>query len=644
MSRLYGFAAAGLQILEKTKPAFVTQYGQVPSLLMAGPFALVVMLCSLVGTHGSFPVMRTQSPDTALLSVFKEAVYTPANDNRSFSPFSGGTQMDIYKDIFRYLDMGDIAKADSLIPTLQDKDLLGHVLAQKLLSPSYKASFADLKNWMEHYADHPQAVRMARLANARAPKGQATFKVKNNTVQPIEAVDEQALIAKIYRPTIKRTGSQEAMAKNLMRAIRHHVQIYEPSIALRLFNESEATLYLDDVEKSRIRAIIASGYLYAGKVDEAAAMAEQAIKASGDKAPMAGWIHGLAAWQMKNYKGAAGSFEMAAASPYFSGWMAAGAAYWAARSYDKIGNSHKKAQWMERAAAYPRTFYGLLAIAAIQGDASMRWNTPRLTFAQEREILSTPAGARAQKLLSAGQTSLAEAELKSLYKRGDAARKQALLSFAYDRNLPSLSMKLAHSILAKSDDTVEAALYPSMPWTPQRGYRIDRALIHAIARQESRFNPSAQNKGSGATGLMQLMPRTAYHVARDEKYLNENGREELKNPEVSLGLGQKYVEELLNNALVGQDLLSLAMAYNAGPGTLSKWKSERAGMNDPLLFIETIPFHETRNYVERVMSNYWMYRMRFDQSNDSMVALAGGKWARYASQDAGSAKFADASR
>ena len=98
----------------------------------------------------------------------------------------------------------------------------------------------------------------------------------------------------------------------------------------------------------------------------------------------------------------------------------------------------------------------------------------------------------------------------------------------------------------------------------------------------------------------------------------------------------------MNNNLVGQDLLSLAMAYNAGPGTLAKWKAEREGMDDPLLFIETIPFHETRNYVEHVMANYWMYRMRYDQSNDSMVALANGKWARYASQDSGAAKFADA--
>jgi len=99
---------------------------------------------------------------------------------------------------------------------------------------------------------------------------------------------------------------------------------------------------------------------------------------------------------------------------------------------------------------------------------------------------------------------------------------------------------------------------------------------------------------------------------------------------------------LLNNELIGQDLLSLAMAYNAGPGTLSKWKAERSDIEDPLLFIETIPFAETRAFVERVMANHWIYRMRFDQPNDSMIALAEGRWARYAAFDKVAVKFAAA--
>ena len=180
-----------------------------------------------------------------------------------------------------------------------------------------------------------------------------------------------------------------------------------------------------------------------------------------------------------------------------------------------------------------------------------------------------------------------------------------------------------------------------MPWKPNKGYRIDRALLHAIVRQESKFNASAQNKSSGATGLMQLMPKTAGYMAGSDIFEDRENLHLLKNPEVSLDIGQKYVEHLLNNSLVGQDLLSLAIAYNAGPGKLSKWKEERKDITDPLLFIETIPYAETRTYVQRVLSNYWIYRLRFDQSNESMQALADGHWARYSSLDAGAAKFAE---
>jgi soluble lytic murein transglycosylase-like protein len=181
-----------------------------------------------------------------------------------------------------------------------------------------------------------------------------------------------------------------------------------------------------------------------------------------------------------------------------------------------------------------------------------------------------------------------------------------------------------------------------MPWSPNQGFRIDRALMHAIIRQESRFNAGAENKSSGATGLMQIMPTTANHVADTDIFTDKEGKNLLKTAEVNLDLGQQYVEELLNNQLVGQDLLSLAIAYNAGPGTLSRWKSERPEIDDPLLFIETIPYAETRTYVERVLCNYWIYRMKFDQSNESMMALADSKWPRYAALDKGAVKFAAA--
>jgi soluble lytic murein transglycosylase-like protein len=107
----------------------------------------------------------------------------------------------------------------------------------------------------------------------------------------------------------------------------------------------------------------------------------------------------------------------------------------------------------------------------------------------------------------------------------------------------------------------------------------------------------------------------------------------LKEPEMNLEIGQKYVGHLLEQGAVDNELMSLAIAYNAGPGNLRKWKKELGDIDDPLLFIEMIPMAETRNYVERVLANYWIYRMRLGQPMPSLDAVAEGKWAVYTPMD-----------
>lgn len=649
MYRLKGFAAAGLFILKRQNPAILAKHDRDLCVLVAGSIVLLSMISPLVGPSGSSLPVPPRKPDMAALILngnisqasYKADKAASLKDGAYLSPMANG-QMDLYRDIFRLQAAGSLKDADTVIARLKDKSLMGHVLAQRYLHASYKAGFEELKSWLELYADHPQAPRIAKLANARMPSGHDGALVKVSYSAPgIEELDVRGMGAKTYDPQVKRTAAQNVMAKDMIAAVRRQVQQYEPSTALRQFNESEASLYLDSVEKDRIRAIIASGYLYAGKTAEAEKLAGQAMISSGERAPMAGWVHGLAKWRTGQYKQAAKSFEVAANSEYSTGWMVSAASYWAARANQKSGNNRRAGHWLEKAADYPRTFYGLLALQGLGRKPDLNWDMPHLSASEEREIMNTTAGQRAEKLLAAGEVTLAEAEINTLYVRGDAERKKTLLAYAYDRRLPSLTMKLAHAVSTK-DDIFDAALYPSMPWSPNKGFRIDRALLHAIIRQESRFNAAAENKGSGATGLMQLMPGTAHHVAGVDMFRDYEGRTLLKTAEVSLDLGQDYVEELLNNKLVGQDLLSLAIAYNAGPGRLQKWKAERADIDDPLLFIETIPFAETRTYVERVMSNYWIYRMRFDQPNDSMVALANGKWARYAAHDKGAVKFASA--
>ncbi len=641
MSRLKGLVAAGLQILS-TKPALVMKHRQECALIVMGIVALSIAAHSLVGASGSSVPVPVRKPDMAAHNLNTQVnVRNSAIDSSEdvYKSPMNGTQMDLYRDIFRLQANGAIKDADTLIMRLKDRSLMGHVMAQRYIHTTYKVSYQELRDWLSAYADHPEAARIAKLANARRPSGQAgTLTKVSYAPVSIEELEEQNMAAKTYQPNIKRTAAQNDDAKALVRAVRNQIQDYEPSSALRLFNESKVTPYLDSVEKDRIRAMISAGYLYAGKTDEAQRLSAQALNGSHAYAPQAGWVHGLTKWRQGLYGQAASSFEIAAGSPYATGWMAAASAYWAARAHQKAGHNFRANQWLEKASHYPKTFYGLLANQSLGKNVALNWDAPQLTRSQEQAILSTPAGLRAEKLLAAGEVTLAEAEIRSLYVRGDEDRKKALLAYAYSRKLPSLTLKLGHAM--DTEDANDAALYPSMPWSPNQGFRIDRALLHAIIRQESRFNALAENKGSGATGLMQIMPNTANHVSRTKLFVDREGRALLKTPEISLDIGQQYIEDLLNNSLVGQDLISLAIAYNAGPGTLARWKAERGDINDPLLFIETIPYAETRNYVQRVLTNYWIYRMRFDQDNDSMVALSQGRWARYAALDKGAVKFA----
>src|SRR3546814_6936751 len=132
-----------------------------------------------------------------------------------------------------------------------------------------------------------------------------------------------------------------------------------------------------------------------------------------------------------------------------------------------------------------------------------------------------------------------------------------------------------------------------------------------MRRQEAGFNTRALSP-DGARGLMQLMPRTASYIAQNRRY-HGNARHELYDPSLNLDLGQRYIAYLLVHERVQGDLFRLTTAYNGGPGNLGKWERAIQADGDPLLFIEALPSKETRLFIERVLTNLWIYRHRLGQ-------------------------------
>jgi peptidoglycan lytic transglycosylase len=342
------------------------------------------------------------------------------------------------------------------------------------------------------------------------------------------------------------------------------------------------------------------------------------------------WKEALAAWRKGDTKTAAGLFEAAAkASGGSNPWLQAAAAYWAARCHVRNHEPEEVSEWLRLAAAEPRTFYGQLARRALGIDTAFAWATPQLTVSSAEALMSSRAGQRALALIQVGQPTRAGAEFQVLRANATPELAQGMLAVAERLHFPSLTIALGVSLEGQSGFRFDNALFPMPDWQPKGGYSINRALLFAFARQESGFNPEAKSP-VGALGVMQLMPHTLKAMnQRLTDTLGASKRVDWRDPEVSLALGQEYIQYLLEDDDIQGDLILLAAAYNAGPNKLAKWRAELGYDSDPLLFIESMPARETRNFVQRVLASMWIYQQKLGQASPSLDALAAGAWPGY---------------
>jgi soluble lytic murein transglycosylase len=206
-----------------------------------------------------------------------------------------------------------------------------------------------------------------------------------------------------------------------------------------------------------------------------------------------------------------------------------------------------------------------------------------------------------------------------------------LIGLAAWLDLPAAQMRLAQSLRHRNGGGHHPALYPVPSWQPTTGFTVDRALVFAVMRAESGFDPEAESY-AGARGLMQVMPATAKEVAaRSELELAD--WDGLFEPATGMALGQAYLDQILRLPRIGDNLMFVAVAYNAGPGRLAGWCEGLGPDHDPLLFLESIPLRETRIYVKKVLTNFWTYRDRLGQPRPSLKALAGNAWPLYRALD-----------
>ena len=541
--------------------------------------------------------ITSQTPDIAVL--------TPADIAR-------------YKELFALQRDGENVKADRLAAQLDNPLLLGHVLALRYSEEQAdRPRYADLRAWLSQYGDLPSAGRIYALALKVKPRGKGV---------PLPERPESRIYRKranelLDSPSLRSTAPKvlKAFAK-----VRDLVRDERPSEAAAYLNKPAVRKILGSNERDDALALIAASYYAEGVDDQSYRVAADVATRNRREVPDADWTAGLAAWRMGKHELATRHFEALSQARTVSGAARAAGAFWAARGYLTTREPERVATLLERATESPRSFYGVLALRQLGRPLPFEWRMPQLSQTSFRSLLTLPGIERAVALSQVGERGLAEGELFRAHGRLQPGQDQDFLALAGALDMPAVTIEVTECLSVAGYD---AGRYPVPNYTPNGGFALDPALLYAFMRQESRFKTEAESS-AGARGLMQLMPKTASLIAGDKR-LARREKDRLLEPSYNLQLAQSYLKGLMRSVDPPGNLFALAIAYNGGPGNLQRWRRNLAIEDDPLLFIESIPVAETRDYIERVLTNYWAYRLRFGESLASLDATAAGDWPLY---------------
>ena len=535
----------------------------------------------------------------------------------------------LYKNIFKSLKNNDYEEADDLFSDVESPLLRGHVLAEKYLSSGYKSTYEELKDWLIEYADHPQAARIYRLAGRKG--------AKEDLNMPLSCGDGmygKPLLNAESEAYARLNSKNKTWVIGRVRKFYNYINRGKTRLARSVLENKRFRMLIPDKYWDDLSGRLALSYL----LDNYDKLAEQWSRkpARRSHSATAYWVGGLASWRMGKYQQAANYFSKLGALKNNDEWLEAAGAYWAFRANMKLKRTQKAQQQLETAARYQRTFYGILAAYTLGKPLDYNWSETTYwndfsTSQYAKDLLLSPAIVRAVALFHAKRPDLAEAELRNAYTTMNETQKEAMLflSEKYDRH--GLAIKISNDL--KDYDRLvfyDSLAYPVPDWLPAKDNLADPALVLALIRQESGFNPRAVSS-AGACGLMQLMPSTAYYVQKDNQLKRD--RSKLFDAAYNIETGRKYVNYLLEKDYIDGNLFFMTAAYNAGPGNLMKWKKKAKYQNDPLLFIEVLPAQQTRLYIERVMANYWIYEMRAGRKPESLAQLQSGLWPTVRSTD-----------
>ncbi len=523
-------------------------------------------------------------------------------------------ERDYYRSLFAAIDSKDWLRVQQLFAAKVDGPLHQTAKAEYYLAPgSPRIELGELNLWLSKGAELPEADQIAQLA------------IKRGAISLPSLPGAQPLVSLAQTP--KRIRPRETddgtMPANIAGPILERIKADDPLGARLLLDGIDWTL--SDAARAEWRQRIAWSFYIENDDASAYALAQRAGQASGPWVAEGWWTAGLAAWRLGDCAGAADAFDKTAARADNPELQTA-ARYWQARALVRCRQPEKAAALLRQAAGRDETLYGMLAAEQLGYKLPETHTAADFTQADWQRLRDVGNIRTAVGLAEIGRDQMADEALRHQARIGSASEYQPLSRLSRDLGLPSTQLWMAYNA-PYGGKPEPATRFPTPKWTPVGGWKIDPALVYAHALQESVFRASVVSP-AGARGLMQIMPSAAQdHTAA----LGVSGSaSDLNEPSINLAFGQRHLEMLRDNPGTQGLLPKVMAAYNAGLTPISRWNYEIRDQGDPLLWIESVPYWETRGYVNIVMRNFWMYERQAGGPSETRVALAQGMWPTFA--------------
>lgn len=520
-----------------------------------------------------------------------------------------------YREIFQAIDRKDWARVQQMFAERPDGPLHQKARAEYYLAAgSPKIELPALTAWLANGTQLPRADQISRLALKRGAETMPALPTEQQFVR-------MPSMSKRTRPSSIEDGTMPA---SISASILNRIKSDDPVGARVLLDGIDSGLSTS--ARAEWRQRVAWSYYIENQDAAAYEMAQLAAQGTGPWVGEAWWTAGLAAWRLDDCEGAAQAFSKAARSSE-NAELTSAAHYWHSRALVRCRQPEQAAALLRLAAARDETLYGMLAAEQLGINLPQHHSDADFTQSDWQKLRTISNVRTAVELAEIGEDGLADEVLRHQARIGDASQYAPLTRLARDLGLPSTQLWMAYNA-PRGVKPEPAARFPTPKWTPADGWKVDPALVYAHALQESIFQTSVVSP-AGARGLMQIMPAAARdHAAA----LGVSGSaSDLNKPEINLAFGQRHLQMLNASPNTQGLLLKVMAAYNAGLSPVGRWNTEVRDKGDPLLWIESIPYWETRGYVNIVLRNYWMYERQAGGPSESRIALAQDMWPTFPS-------------